>query len=143
VYGFNSLTGQFMVSADKQTWETRSQMPMADFAVSPTNPDVMLATTEQGLVRSDDGGRSFEPVPAAPVLLLLAWAEDGSIVGVAPNGSVHASSDDGQTWEQRGSLDAAPEALAVTADGEVFAAIEGAILASTDGGRSFTARHRE
>ncbi len=142
VYGLNSLTGEFMVSQDGQTWDTRSQIPMADFAVSPDDPEVVLATTEQGLMRSDDGGRIFEPVAASPVLLLVTWA-DATIVGVEPDGTVHASADDGQSWQQRGSLDAAPQALAATDAGEVFAAVEGAILASSDGGRSFTVRYTD
>lgn len=143
VYGLNSLTGEFMVSQDKQTWDTRSQVPMADFAVSPDDPDVVLATTEQGLQRSDDGGRNFEPLPAAPVLLLVAWVGDGTIVGVEPDGTVQASANDGQSWQQRGSLDAGPQALTATDAGEVFAAVDGAILASSDGGRSFAVRYSE
>lgn len=143
VYGLNSLTGEFMVSQDKQNWDSRSQIPMADFAVSPDDPDVLLVTTEQGLVRSDDGGASFEPVPGAPILLLVTWAEDGAIVGVEPDGTVHVSSDGGQSWQQRGSLDASPHALTATSADEVIAAVEGAILASSDGGRRFTVRYDE
>ncbi|MDQ3423535.1 MAG: exo-alpha-sialidase [Actinomycetota bacterium] len=143
VYGLNAMTGEFMVSEDKQTWESRSQIPMADFAVSPEDPDVLLATTEQGLARSDDGGSSFAAVTGAPVLLLVSWAEDGTVIGVDPEGVVHASTDGGQSWEQRGQLDAAPHALTAASDDEVFAAVDGAILASADGGRSFTVRYRE
>ncbi len=143
VYGLNAMTGEFMVSEDKQTWESRSQIPMADFAVSPQDPDVLLATTEQGLARSDDGGSSFAAVTGAPVLLLVSWAEDGTVIGVDPEGVVHASTDGGQSWEQRGQLDAAPHALTAASDDEVFAAVDGAILASADGGRSFTVRYRE
>ncbi|MGI8693581.1 MAG: WD40/YVTN/BNR-like repeat-containing protein [Geodermatophilaceae bacterium] len=143
VYGLNSLTGEFMVSEDKITWESRGQIPIADFAVSPQDADVVLGTTEQGLVRSVDAGRSFQPVPTAPVMQLVSWADDATIVGVEPDGTVHASTDDGQTWEQRGELGAAPQALTATGTGAVFAAVDGSILASTDGGRSFTVRYRE
>ncbi|MBA3524064.1 MAG: exo-alpha-sialidase [Geodermatophilaceae bacterium] len=143
VYGLNSATGEFMVSQDKQSWDSRSQIPMADFAVSPYDPNVLLATTEQGLVGSEDGGRDFQPVPSAPIMQLVTWAGDGTVFGVAPDGTVHASSDDGQSWQQRGSLDAAPEALTVTESGDVFAAAAGAILVSVDGGRTFTVRYSE
>ena len=143
VYGLNSVTGEFMVSQDKQAWDTRSQIPMADFAVSPYDPNVLLATTEQGLARSDDGGRDFQPVPSAPVLQLVTWAGDGTVFGVAPDGTVHASTDDGQSWQQRGSLDAAPEALATNDSADVYAAADGAILVSVDGGRTFTVRYSE
>jgi hypothetical protein len=38
VYGLNAMTGEFLVSDDKQTWETRTTLPMGDFAVSPDDP---------------------------------------------------------------------------------------------------------
>ena len=143
VYGLNSMTGELMVSEDMKSWETRSQTAMADFAVSPDDPDVLLATTEQGLTRSEDGGRSFEPVSGAPVMLLVSWAEDGTIIGAEPDGTVHASTDGGQTWEQRGDLGAAPQALTATSAGEVFAAVDGAILVSNDDGETFSVRYSE
>lgn len=143
VYGLNALTGEFMVSEDKQIWDTRGALPMADFAVSADDPDVLLATTEQGLARSEDGGETYTAVPGAPLLQLVSWAEDGTIIGAAPDGTVHASTDGGQSWQQRGTLDAVPHALTATSSSDVFAAVDGAILASTDGGRSFDVRYRE
>lgn len=143
VYGLNSLTGEFLVSEDGESWETRTSIAMADFAVSPNDPDGILATTEQGLVRSDDGGRTFAPVPAAPLLQLVSWAMDGTIIGVGPDGSIRASTDDGQTWSQRGSLNAAPHAFTATSDSDIFAAVDGEILVSSDGGRTFDVRYRE
>lgn len=50
---------------------------------------------------------------------------------------MHASVDDGQTWEQRGGSSESPHALAVTTAADVFAAVEGAVLVSRDAGRSF------
>lgn len=143
VYGLNSLTGELMVTQDKQNWETLTQIPMADFAVSPTDPDVLLSTTEQGLARSDDGGRTFQLVDNAPVMQLVSWAEDGTIVGVEPDGTVQASTDDGQSWQARGALEAAPHALTAASDDQIFAATEGAILSSEDGGRKFSVLHQD
>ncbi len=68
----------------------------------------------------------------------MTWGEDGTIVGVDLEGTVYVSSDDGQSWHRRGSLDGSPQALTATDAQEIFAAVEGAILASSDGGRSFT-----
>jgi hypothetical protein len=48
-----------MVSSDREKWESRSTLALRDFAVSPTDPDAVLATTERGLARSADGGRTF------------------------------------------------------------------------------------
>lgn len=96
-----------MVSRDKRTWETRGEVPIADFAVSPDDAQVLLATTGQGLARSEDGGNTYTPVPAALPLLLVSWAQDGTIVGVDSGGGIHASSDGARTWERRGSLGSA------------------------------------
>ncbi len=143
VYGLNSMTGEFMVSDDKTTWDVRSQIPMADFAVSPDNPEVLLATTEQGLVRSTDGGRNYEPVAGAPLLQLVSWADDGTIVGVQPDGTVQASIDDAETWEKRDTLGSSPHAFTATSDSELYAAVEGRILYSNDGGRTFSVRYEK
>lgn len=143
VYGVNSLTGEFMVSDDKTTWEARTNLPMADFAVSPEEPDVIMATTEQGLARSDDGGRNFGMVRGAPLLLLVSWAEDGTVVGVGPEGTVYVSSAEGDSWQQRGVLEGSPEALAAVSQDEIYAAAGGAVLVSADGGREFAVRYED
>jgi photosystem II stability/assembly factor-like uncharacterized protein len=137
VYGYNSLTGAFMVSADQKTWETRTKLPMADFAISPDDQNVLVATTEQGLLRSEDGGLSFTPT-SAPLLLLISWADDDTLVGVTPEGVLQVSGDKGSTWQQRGALDGSPEALEATNSDDIYAAAGGAVMASTDGGRTFT-----
>ncbi len=74
-----------------------SQAPDGDFAVSPAEPDTVLATTQQGLALSTDGGRAFRPVAAAPSLVVLAWAKQDSLYGVGPDGTVHHSTDGGAT----------------------------------------------
>ena len=139
VYGSNA--GKLMVSRDGQTWDTRASIEVADLAVSPEGPDTLLATTQPGLVRSDDGGRSFQLVRDAPLLQLLTWTDTGTLIGVEPEGSVHASADGGSTWQQRGTVGATPEALTATED-EVHVAVEGGIVSSTDGGRTFRTRYQ-
>jgi photosystem II stability/assembly factor-like uncharacterized protein len=55
---------------------------------------------------------------------------------------VWRSTDGGVLWSQRGTLPAPPQAL-VTHAGTVYAATEGdQILASIDGGATWTARYR-
>jgi len=138
VYGSND--GQLMVSKDGRTWDTRARITMADLAVSPQDPQTLLATTQQGLARSTDGGRSFLLVPGAPLLLLVTWTDTGALVGITPEGTVHVSGDGGTTWSQRGSAGGAPEALTASGD-QVYAAVEGKILSSDDAGRTFRNRY--
>jgi hypothetical protein len=139
VYGFNSLTGDFMVSTDMENWKTRATLPMADFAVSPEDPDTILATTEQGPALSTDGGRSFETVEGTPLLVFVSWADDGTLVGVDPEGIVYVGDDGPSSLARAGTLGGQPEALDAQDATAIYAATSAGVLASDDGGKSFRA----
>ena len=140
VYG--SSGGQLMVSEDKKNWDERASIPVADLAVSPDDPDTLIVTTQQGLGISTDGGRQFQAL-AGPALLLLAWTEDGTLVGVNPNGTVHVSEDGGSSWTQRGDAGGQPAALTAN-DEDVFVATrDGKVVESSDGGATFEVRYQE
>jgi hypothetical protein len=138
VYGYDFPTGELMVTADLEVWDTRSHVGLGDFAVSPADPDVVVGVTDRGVVHSQDGGRSFA-APAGPVLLLVSWAKDGALVGVTPRGVVHVSHDGARTWDARGSLNGPPEAVQAASGHEIYAAADSAVLVSRDGGRTFAA----
>ncbi len=91
-------------------------MPIGDFVVSPTDSQLLLATTSQGLARSTNGGRTFSPVPGAPAIVALVWADSGQLYAATQDGRMHASQDDGRSWSPRGRLEGAPAALTVAAD---------------------------
>lgn len=142
VYGSDSGTGRLLVSPDQgRNWEVRATLPLRDFAVSPVDPAAVLGADERGVVRSTDGGRSFVPL-AGPAIAVLAWPAANALYGVDAAGTVLFSGDAGATWERRGSLGGAPEAL--TAAGDVlYAAARGkGVLQSRDGGRSWTVRYQ-
>ena len=139
VYGYNSQNGQIMVSENQRDWDARGRVALADFTVGPADPNIVLATTQQGLVRSTDGGRTFGPTTGSPRLVLLDWAEGDIVIGVASDGTVHVSGDSARTWTARGQLTDTPAALA-TKGSEVYVATESAIYASTDSGSTFTVR---
>lgn len=134
VYG--SSGGVLMVSEDKETWDERAKLPVADLAVSPEDPDALYATTQQGLALSVDGGRTFSLVEDAPLLYLLGWAEGGTFTGLDPSGVVHVSEDGGASWEERGNVGGQAGALTV-ADDAVYVALENRVVVSRDGGRTF------
>ncbi len=142
VYGYDSTSSTLMVSADKKTWDRRAKLPMRDFAVSPADPDTLVATTERGAVRSLDGGRKFTPL-AAPALSVLAWDQPNELFGLSPTGQVLVSTDAGDTWDRRGKLDGEPEAVTV-AGGRIYASLfKDGIYQSDDGGRTWTLRYRD
>ena len=136
VYGLDSQSGAMMVSTDRQTWETRSEgLPFIDFAVSPDDPEQLVATTQGGIAGSDDGGKSWEQLNSQRTAF-LSWTEEG-LFGVSPEGAVARSTDGGANWEALGSVEGRPEALLVTADAVYVAVSEAGIMHSTDGGRNF------
>ncbi len=147
VYGYDSTSGTFMVTADRTTWDRRSRLPMRDFAVSPASPDDIVATTEQGLVRSRDGGRTWQSVAGAPALVVVAWPGADALYGVAPDGTVYRSADAGAIWSRRGTAGGEPAALSVDRMGNTdvvhVAVHDVGVVASRDGGTTFTTRYRQ
>lgn len=138
VYGYDSQTRRLMVSEDKTTWDGRAQLALADFAVSPDDPEVLLATTQQGPVRSTDGARSAAPIPGAPLLVLVDWPATDRLVGVEPDGTVQVSSDGGTTWTPRGQVSGQPAAISAHGADEVYVATDTGIHHSIDDGDTFS-----
>ena len=136
VYGFDGTTGRFMVTEDRTNWDIRGDgIGIIDFAVSPEDPHVIVATGQGGVGRSNDGGQTWALV-ADTEFTFLSW-DNGELYAVAPDGQVAVSTDDGATWEARGALEGRPEALHAR-DGALYMALaEQGILRSADGGRTF------
>lgn len=146
VYGYDATSGSFLVSGDDGlTWQRRSVLPIRDFAVSASEPEVVVATTEQGVVRSTDGGRNWRAASAAPALVVLASTPQ-ELLGVDLQGQLHVSADLGATWVARGQSGAAPEAITAmaTSGGSrvVVAHSGGTVVDSVDGGMTFTTLYR-
>jgi hypothetical protein len=140
IYGYSG--GRLLVSEDGIDWSDRGSVRIGDLAVDPSNSERVLVTTEGGLALSEDAGKSFDLVPEAPFLLLVDISADGGLaVGVSPEGAVHVSTNGGLTWEERGHVGGAPAALTVD-DGQVFVAVDGAIVSSSDDGATFSDLYR-
>lgn len=137
VYGYHG--GQLMVSADKRSWETRSQVRLRDFVVSPSDPETLVASGEQGSMRSTDGGRTWKE-GGAPVLL-LDWPADDQLWAVGVNGKVMRSSDGGANWSDLGAVEGQPAAFAVHEETLYFATADSQILQSGDNGKTWETRY--
>ena len=113
IYGFDSTSGTFMVSADGKGWETRPKLPTVDFAVSPNDPDLIVATIQGGLQHSRDGGRTWEA--SGPAFVFLAWPDPAALWGVTAAGALFLSADTGGSWRQVGVIPGKPNALLAAA----------------------------
>lgn len=140
VYGFDATHGRLLASEDGGgTWSERATPGvLLDLAPDPDDPDHLVATGEQGLLRSRDGGRSWEPIGAA--VGLLAWPEGGPLYLVDGGGALLVSAD-GEAWQRAGEIGGEPVALLAAGPQELYAALHsGAITRSSDGGETWTVR---
>jgi len=142
VYGYDATGRRFMVSADRMRWQVRSTVELVGFAVSPTDPELVVATTGRTLLRSTDGGRTWQPL-RGPGLLVVDWADQAGLWGIAADGQVWHSRDAARTWQRPGRVGGQPEAL-LADQGRLYAAVvELGIVSSADGGRTWQLRYRE
>ena len=140
VMGMSAHDGKLLRSTDGgTTWDDLGTPALFDLAVDPAQPRTVVATTQKGPVRSTDGGTTFTPIPDAPLVAFLAWT-NRTLYGLAPDGTLQASTDGGTTWEARGNAGSGqPGALA--ADGDTVVALTGSVVTqSTDGGATFAPR---
>lgn len=131
-----AFDGQLRRTVNGSTWSAAS-MPAEprSLAANPTGSQV-LATTERGLLVSTDRGATWAPAPGAPLLLLVAWADEQTAVGIAPDGTVAITRDAAKTWRTSGNTQPAPQAMSasMTASGlEILVVTEKGVLASSDG----------
>jgi hypothetical protein len=145
VYGWDSTSGRFMVSADRETWDERSAVDLYGFGVDPADPDHVVGAAPGGVVESTDGGRTWSAT-GGPELVALSWDADAGLWGAGPAGAVWRQ--EGGEWTRTGELAGAPQALLATADA-LYAAVgdhdtgRTGIYASTDGGRTWDLRYRD
>lgn len=144
--GLVAYDGTMLTSADGVGWTpSPSSFTPAVLAGSPAST-VVLATTEQGLQRSTDGGKTWQPNPGAPIMQYAAFATakdkaTTEAVGVAPDGTVYASADAGLSWVQTGQISGQVQAITAiegeTGKPQIWAATSIGVQVSTDGGTAF------
>jgi BNR/Asp-box repeat len=110
--------------------------PPVDAAFDPRDPARMVVSTADGVFTSSDEGRSWRPRDTVPESQLV-WARD-ALYRADPGGVVMASTDGGETWEERGTVNLTVNELAVDADGALYASVPGGeVRRSRDGGATW------
>ena len=97
-----------------------------------------LGSPNLGIIRSEDGGRSWEPVAftGEEDFHILTAGPDGQVYGIGSSSpAVQISGDSGSTWTAGSEVTAAD--LAVTADGVIYAATQSGLFASQDDAATF------
>jgi photosystem II stability/assembly factor-like uncharacterized protein len=135
-------TGGLWESTDSGAHWTRVREDNVLFplAVRPADRARLLGVDLNGLVASDDGGRTWvrlETPPTYPMTALTATT-DGTIVFAGAPGGLFRSVDGGRTWEQT-SFSGSPYAIAASSDGATVAVVARTteFFRSPDGGDSW------
>lgn len=144
VYGWNSTTGEFMVSSDRATWKTRSKLTLNSFAVDPTDPDHIVAATPRGLIASTDGGAIWHASPG-PTLAILSWDAATGLWGADGSGQLWKQVE--AEWKRAGSPSGEPQAL-LAKSGSLYLALTDredrtAIYQSTDDGQTWRTLYQD
>jgi hypothetical protein len=141
VYGYDASNDRLLVSADRgRTWnELQRPGPLVDLAVDPSNERWIVATTEEGLFESRDGGETWDRVGEA--VGLLAWPKRERLYLVAGGGQMFTSGDGGRRLRHLGEIGGQPAALLAQAASDLYVALhDGTIKRSTDGGSTWMVR---
>jgi photosystem II stability/assembly factor-like uncharacterized protein len=142
--GIVGYDGELRITADLESWTTANTDIQPHSLAGTSLSPVVLATTEQGVQRSDDGGKTWELPADAPVLLLTTFADEATAVGVGPDSSVQVSRDAGKTWQvSGGTVSGQPAAIAAAPgdDGQlqIWVATTAGVEHSADSGATISA----
>jgi photosystem II stability/assembly factor-like uncharacterized protein len=140
VYAWDAVLSAMLISEDGGRRFTEHFTPrglVIDFEVHPADPDVLVASTDEQLFRSTDGGDSWRPVlPEAGIR--LAWPAADRLFIATGDGRVQVSSDGGDTYDEVGRVDGEPYVLKSTGADELLMALsDGSVVRSSDGGRTW------
>lgn len=145
IYAFDAVLGAILVSTDDgKTWEERftPRELILDFVVDPGDPDHILASTEETLYRSTDGGNGWRPAMQASAAR-LDWPEEDTVMRADKDGTFLLSTNGGESFQRRGRMEGEPYKVVARGPERAFVALsDGTILETTDGGRSFETRYR-
>ncbi|GAA4360916.1 hypothetical protein GCM10023166_02220 [Paeniglutamicibacter cryotolerans] len=139
--------GNLRSTTDGQKWADIGPLAPTPYALvgNPKNT-VVLATTEEGVWRSTNSGKTWSAPGGGPQLLTAAFADLMTVVGVTPEGSVYLSLDAGASWAALGAKVEQPAAIgaAALAGGRlsIWMAMERGLVKFSYDGTTFTEETR-
>lgn len=134
--GVAGFDGVLRMSTDGRSWTTGGLASPPRSLAGSADGTTVVATTQDGVMRSSDGGRTWREVPGAPLLLLVARGDGTTLAGTTPDGEIFVSPDLGLTWAGTGLRADAVQALDVSGAGagvEISVVTSEAILVSRGG----------
>lgn len=140
IVGFDGILRS---TVDGKEWSEAGPMSPSPYAlVGSPESTVVLATTEEGVWRSLDSGKTWSAPNGGPRLLTAAFADPMTIVGITPEGSVYLSDDAGLSWQGTGAEVDQTSAIGATSDADgrlsLWMAMDRGVVKFTYDGTTFT-----
>ena len=140
MYAFDAVLGAMLISSDGgKTFTERFTPPelIIDFEVDPSDPDRILASSQRRLFRTTDGGKRWRPIQEGDGTR-LAWPAPKALYRAQADGTIEVSDSGGGAFKPVGKVAGEPYKFkAVGADHLYLALSDGAILETTDGGKTW------
>ena len=145
LYAFDAVLSAMLISDDdgktfKEAFTPRGLI--IDFEVDPANADRIVASTEDEVFRTEDGGESWRPLAPADGAR-FAWPDAKTLYRATKDGTFSVSTDGGTRWEDVGPVGGEPYEIHATAPKTAFVALsDGSIIETQDGGATWRDRFR-
>jgi hypothetical protein len=145
MYAFDAVLGALLTSSDGGRTFTEQFTPrglIIDFEVDPADPQRIVASTEEQLFRTLDGGKSWRGLDTAEGIR-LAWTAPDALYRAEKDGTVQRSRDGGGAWERVGSVPGEPYKFKAKGPEDLLLALsDGTVVETKDGGRTWTEAFR-
>lgn len=145
-----SVDGLYLCSDGGKSWTKANgamqgvPLTVLDISIDGSNPDLVYAATMgAGLIRSANGGKSWEKVEVAPGAKAMSAVAvnplDSNVVYAATSDAVMKSKDGGKAWEKVYSPTAAPQSLSVDQVNPdvLYLGTSSGLYKSVDGGQNW------
>ena len=140
--GVMGFDGALRVTSDEKSWAQGGLTAEPRSLASAPDGSQVLATTAQGVLSSTDGGGTWAPLGSAPPLVLTAWADSKTVVGLTTDGGLAVSADAGLSWKTSPAQLASGQAISASRDKagvlEILVVTDTGVLQSRDNGATFT-----
>jgi photosystem II stability/assembly factor-like uncharacterized protein len=142
LYAFDAVLGAMLISRDGgRTFSERffQDGAVIDFEVDPSDPQRIVASNEDQLFRSSDGGASWDELDRA-VGIRLAWPARDALYRALEDGTVERSADGGDTWRSAASVEGEPYRFKRVGRDELYLVLgDATIMHTTDGAKTWEA----
>ena len=143
MYAFDAVLGAMLVSTDGGKTFTENFTPpelIIDFEVDPAGPDRILASSQRRIFRSTDGGKKWRPIQAGEGTR-LAWPAPDALYRAEKDGTIEVSETAGDTFKPVGRVPGEPYKFKAVGPDHLYLALsDGAILETTNGGKTLEGR---